>query len=157
MSRRSATPSPVLSEVLKLVRRRRGLSAVEVAERMALNIRTYRHFEAGKTLLNFPRIQAFALATDSDAHAILTAVMLEAPQFAIHTIDNKAMSVIMAGVRRFEERVGDGMARIEVTRFVATFRRAFDDLEAELAERDAEAERWLGGDETPPGSKDPGA
>lgn len=154
MSTPVAARSPVLSQALKLVRRGRGLSAAEVAERMSLNIRTYRHFEAGKTYLDFNRIQAFALATDSDPHAILAAVMLETPAFAVHAIDNKVMSVIMAGVRRFEERVGERMAKIEVSRFISAFRRAFDDLETDLALRDTEARRWLGGGAPSPARDD---
>lgn len=143
MSRAAPTKSPILSETLRLVRQRRGLSAVEVARRMAMNIRTFRHFEAGKTQLDFARIRAFADATDSDPYAILAAVMLETPAFAAHTIDNKIMTVIMAGVRRFEDRLGDRMARIEVSRLVAAFRKVFDGLEAELLEREAEAQAWL--------------
>lgn len=145
MSSRTPAKSPILSEALKLVRRRRGLSAVQVADRMGLNIRTYRHFEAGKTYLDFDRIRAFAHATDSDAHAILAAVMLETPDFAAHAIDNKVMSVIMAGVRRFEERLGARMAQIEVFRLVAAFRRTFDELETELLARERDAQAWLAG------------
>ncbi len=152
MSSSMSAKSPILSEALKLVRRRRGLSAVQVADRMDLNIRTYRHFEAGKTYLDFDRIRAFADATDSDAHAILAAVMLETPIFAVHAIDNKVMGVIMAGVRRFEERLGDRMAQIEVFRLVAAFRRTFDQLELELDAREGEAQRWLDGSETGAGS-----
>lgn len=74
--------------------------------------------------------------------------MLETPSFAVHTIDNKVMSVIMAGIRRFEARLGDRMAQIEVSRLVTAFRRTFDDLETELEARERENQQWLNGAET---------
>ena len=85
-----------LSETLKLVRQRRGLSASDVAQRMGMPLRTYHHFEGGYAQLDVERIRRFADATDSDPHAILTAVLLGAPAFAARTMDNKMMSVLIA-------------------------------------------------------------
>ncbi|WP_235528740.1 MULTISPECIES: helix-turn-helix transcriptional regulator [unclassified Phenylobacterium] len=132
-----------LSETLKLVRLRRGLKASEVARRMGLPLRTYHHFEGGRAHIDIERIRSFADATDSDAHAILTAVLIGAPDFAAHTMDNKLVSVLISGAQRFDERLGDRLTRIEVARFIAATRRMFDDLEADLSQRDDEARRWL--------------
>ena len=132
-----------LSETLKLVRQRRGLSASDVAQRMGMPLRTYHHFEGGYAQLDVERIRRFADATDSDPHAILTAVLLGAPAFAARTMDNKMMSVLIAGAQRFDERLGDDIARIEVARFIAATRRMFDDLEAELSRSDQDARNWL--------------
>lgn len=134
-----------LSETLKLVRQRRGLSAKDVAQRMGLPLRTYHHFEGGCAHIDVERIQCFAQATDSDPHAILTAVLIGAPAFAARAMDNKMMSVLIAGAERFNERLGDDIARIEVARFIAAARRMFDDLEVELTHRNAEARAWLAG------------
>lgn len=89
------------------------------------------------------RIRCFAQATDSDAHAILTAVLIDAPAFAARTMDNKLLSVLIAGAQRFDERLGDDISRIEVARFIAATRRMFDELEADFAQRSDDARRWL--------------
>lgn len=132
-----------LSETLKLVRQRRGFTAKDVAQRMGLPLRTYHHFEGGRAHVDVERIQRFAEATDSDPHAILTAVLIGSPAFAARTMDNKMMSVLIAGAERFEGRLGDRLSRIEVARFIAATRRMFDALEADLSQRDEEARRWL--------------
>ncbi len=135
--------SAILSEALRLIRKRRGLRQVDVAKAMTLPIHTYQNFEAGRIHLDFEKIKAFATATESDPHAILTAVLIGSPAFAARTMDNKMVSVLISGAQRFDERLGDRLSRIEVARFIAATRRMFDDLEADLAERDEEARRWL--------------
>lgn len=132
-----------LKEALRAIRRRRGMSAREVAAAMGLALRTYQHFEAGRGQLNFERIKAFALATDSDPHAILTAVMIGTPAFALRCIDNKLASVLLVAVKRFDGRMGDAVSHFEVGRLISAFRKLFDDLEADLAVRDAEVRAWL--------------
>jgi hypothetical protein len=92
-----------------------------------------------------PRIQAFALATDSDPYGILLAMALRSPDLAIRSMDNKFISVMVVAIRRFDERLGDTLTQIEVGRLIATFRKAFDDLETDLISRAAEASDWLGG------------
>ena len=70
-------------------------------------------------------------------------MLIGAPAFAARTIENKMMAVLIAGVQRFDERLGDDIARIEVARLIAAARRLFDDLEAEVVQRDEEAWTWL--------------
>lgn len=143
----SPTPSPddvALAAALRMIRRRRGLRAEDVAKAMGLKLRTYQHFEAGQSPWNPDRLRRFALATDSDPMAILVAAVLQAPGLALHAMDNKLVSLLMAGLRRFDERLGDDLARIEVGRLIAAFRGVFAALEAGLAERDALTEQWLG-------------
>ena len=132
-----------------MIRRHRGLRQIDVAAAMGLPLRTYQHFEAGRTYLDFERIKAFALATDSDPHAILAAVMIGSPAFALRSTDNKLTSVLMTALRRFDERLGDDVARFEVGRLIAAFRRTFADLEADLAARDAQAKIWFDQDGMP--------
>lgn len=100
-------------------------------------------FESGRAHLDVERIKRFAEATDSDPYALLTAILIEVPAFAARTMDNKMMSVLIAGAQRFDERLGDSIARIEVARFIAAARRMFDELETELARHDADAHQWL--------------
>ena len=139
----STSKNMVLSQTLKLVRQRRGLKASEVARRMGLPLRTYSLFESGRTRLDVERIALFATVTDSDAHAILTAVAIGAPHFAARCMDNKLMAILIAGVQRFDERLGDDLARIEVARYIAAVRAMFDDLQASLARQDQDLAAWL--------------
>ncbi len=133
-----------LTEALRMIRRKRGLKVREVAAAMSLPLRTYQLFEAGQSHLDlFPRIRAFALATDSDPHSILVAMALGLPSLALHSLDNKFMSVLLLAARRFDERMGDRLSRLEVGRLISAFRRAFDELEADLLAREAEVDAWL--------------
>ena len=139
--------SAILSDALRLIRKRRGLRQVDVAKAMGLPIRTYQNFEAGQIHLDFEKVKAFAAATQSDPHAILAAVMIGSPAFALRSTENKLTSVLLTALKRFDERLGEDIARIEVSRLIKAFRKTFDDLENELAARDAQARDWLeGGD-----------
>lgn len=138
-----------LTTALRAIRQRRGLRARDVAQAMGLAPRTYQHFEAGRSQLNWARIREFAKATDSDAYAILAAVMIGSPDFAVRCMDNKLATVLLVGVRRFDARMGDAIALFEVSRLIAAFRKAFDDLEADLAARDAQSRAWMEGDDPP--------
>ncbi|WP_312166764.1 hypothetical protein [Phenylobacterium sp.] len=73
-------------------------------------------------------------------------MLIGAPAFAARTMDNKLLTVLIAGAQRFNERLGDDIARIEVARFIAATRRMFDDLEREFAQRSEDAKNWLGAD-----------
>ena len=156
MSALRAVPaeSAILSEALRLIRKHRGLRQIDVASAMGLPIRTYQNFEAGKIHLDFEKIVAFAAATDSDPHAILAAVMIGSPAFALRSTKNKLTSVLMTALQRFDERLGDDIARIEVGRLIKAFRKVFTDLETELAERDAQTRRWFDNGDTPASTSD---
>lgn len=144
-SQKVSAESAILAQALRLIRARRGLRQIDVAKAMGLAARTYQHFEAGRTHLDFEKIKRFAMVTNSDPNAIVVAVLIGSPAFALRSIDNKLTSVLMTALRRFDERVADDLARIEVGRLITAFRRTFADLESELAARDAEARDWLGG------------
>lgn len=145
-----------LRAVLRAIRRRRGLGPRDVALAMGLPLRTYQHFEAGPSQFNLDRIKAFAKATDSDPYAILAAMMIGSPAFAVRTIDNKLISVLVEGLRHFDERLGDAIARLEVGRLIAAFLKAFDDLEGELRAQDAQTRLWMdGAADAPPTTDEP--
>lgn len=149
MSQTGAPPTDTmtLTAVLRAIRRRRGLRVKDTAAAMGLALRTYQHFESGRSQLDFERIKAFALATDSDAYAILVAVLIGSPEFAVRCMDNKLASALIVAVKRFDERVGDAIPRLEVGRSIAAFRKMFDDLESDLRTRDEQSRAWLeGGD-----------
>ncbi|WP_421931839.1 helix-turn-helix domain-containing protein [Phenylobacterium sp.] len=148
--------SAILSQTLRLIRRRRGLRQIDVAKAMGLAPRTYQHFEAGRTHLDFEKIKSFAAATNADPNAIVVAVLIGSPAFALRSIDNKLTSALMTALRRFDDRVADDIARIEVGRLIAAFRRIFTDLETDLAARDALADSWLNPNPPPNSTPDGG-
>ncbi|WP_374346561.1 helix-turn-helix domain-containing protein [Phenylobacterium sp.] len=139
--------SKILTAALRAIRRRKGLRVKDAAAAMGLPLRTYQHFESGRSQLDFDRIKAFARVTDSDPYAILAAVLIGSPAFAVRCMDNKLASVLVVAVKRFDERVGDAIPHIEVGRLIAAFRKMFDDLETDLQDRDDQARAWLEGDE----------
>ena len=105
-----------LSETLKLVRQRRGLSASDVAQRMGMPLRTYHHFEGGYAQLDVERIRRFADATDSDPHAIIAALALGSPEFAVRCMDNKLATILTIVLQEFDEETGDAIADLDAGR-----------------------------------------
>src|SRR5580698_2942764 len=97
---------PRLATVLRAVRKARGLSAAQMAERMGMDRRNYGNFEAGRGRLNLARLVVFAQATDSDAWAILAAVLLDVPQLALGAIDNKMMVAFYILLAEFSAEFG---------------------------------------------------
>ena len=141
-------PSPpssagaVLSAALRLIRTRRGLSVLQVAEAMNMAPRTYQRFEAGVTRLNFDHIQRFARATRSDVHAILMAVAIRSPELAWRAADNQLGSVFAVTLERFNSAYGDRILDLDVRTVVAAITEMFDKL-GMAADATTEARKWL--------------
>lgn len=154
------SPNTVLSASLRLIRSHRRLRAVEVAQAMNMALRSYEHFEAGAGRINLARIHRFAEVTDSDPHAIIAALSLGSPAFALRAVDNKLATILMVVLQEFDEEVGDAMADLDARTIINTFTRAFRDLAGLAVTRDAHAEAWLEerrGRLVAPGSEDPPA
>lgn len=133
----------LLSKILRLVREERRLTAVEVAEKMGMPVRSYRSFEAGKGALTLEKIRQFAEATESDAMGIVASLIFGSPDMALRCIDNKAATVLAAAFRSFGEKVGDQMAVIDAGTLIRAFDQTFLDLAEHLKRRDKTTERWL--------------
>lgn len=102
-----------LARLLKALRRRRGLTASEVARRMGMKQRTYELFEAGGGALRLERVQKFADATGSDPYAILMALAFEDEELALRCADNKLMTAIMMSVQDFSRDAGADLSRLD--------------------------------------------
>lgn len=128
----------LLSTILRGLRRRRGLKAPEVARRMGMPLRSYQHFEGGhEKNPSLERITAFAEATDSDPYAILMALQFGAPDFALHSADNKLMLVFQVALEQFHRRVGGQVERLDAATLLAAFDGMFEAVAAEAGRRDA--------------------
>lgn len=142
-SSEQARDGQVLSESLKSIRRLRDVSAVEVSDRMNVSLRTYQDFEAGRGRLNEDYVHRFARATNSDPHAILHAVKIGSPLFAVWCADNKFLTVFEIELQRFDERMGERIRSLEPRELIVAISAMFEALELESRNREADAQSWL--------------
>lgn len=148
LSERQAT----LPLILKAIRRRRGLRAAEVARAMGLPLRTFQRFESGETGLDLDRIQQFADAVNADGWAIVLAIDMGSVDFALRCLDNKAASVLLVALQRFNTKAGPAIERLDPRTIITVFTKAFEELTAKARADEAYLEQWmfdpsLGGDE----------
>ena len=135
--------SETLSAALRLIRAHRRMRASDVARGMNMALRSYEHFEAGGGRINIERIHRFAEVTDSDPHAILTALALGSPGFALRCADNKLATILAVALQEFDEEVGDTITELESLTIINTFTKALRELAAQSVRREAAAEAWL--------------
>ena len=132
----------VLSAALKAVRRDRGMSTREVAAAMNMLHRTYQRFESGTTRFNLDHIHRFAKATSSDPHAFLVAVAIGSSRYARNTADNMLSTILIIGVQKLEEALGDRIANLDTRTLVSTVSAMFDTLVEQALKTDP-TQDWL--------------
>ena len=137
--------SAVLSRAFRAIRRKRGLTASEVARRMNMPQRSYELFEAGGGRLSFSRILAFAEATDCDPFALALAGPFGSADFALHCADTKLAMIMMMSLQEFSEDRGSEISFLEPPNIIAAFRRLFKDLGGKLDDNEAFLAKWLDG------------
>ena len=135
--------SETLSAALRLIRTHRRMKTAEIAQAMGMALRSYEHFESGGGRVNLERIHRFAEATDSDAYAILAALALGSPEFALRTADNKLMTILMVALQEFDAEVGDVLGELDARTIINTFTKALKDLALQSVRRDSAANAWL--------------
>jgi len=140
---KSDTPNAVLSAALRLIRAERRMRAADVARDMNMALRSYEHFESGAGRINIERVHRFAEVTDSDPHAILAALALGSPEFALRCIDNKLATILVVVLQEFDEEIGDGIAELDARTIINTFTKSMRDLAFQSVCRDSLAEAWL--------------
>jgi hypothetical protein len=109
---------------------------------MKMPLRSYQHFEAGGSRLNVDQLFEFAAATGSDPIALFKAVILDAPDLAIRSADNKLVSAMTHELEAFNESAGDSIKTLRSHTIVRVFRQAFDTLEAEALRPDPTVQ-WI--------------
>jgi transcriptional regulator with XRE-family HTH domain len=139
-----------LAQALKAVRRRRGLRPAEAARRMDMPLRSFEYFESGRGRLNVERIHAFAAALDADPLAILTALDIDSPAFAVRCADNKLMTILTGCLEDFDAAAKDDIAQLGPQVLIQAFTRLFAALAAEARARKTLVSRWRS-DGDPPG------
>jgi hypothetical protein len=132
-----------LAQALKAVRRRRGLRPADVARLMGMPLRSYEHFEAGRGRLNRERVHQFASVLDADPYAILTAVEIGSPEFAVRCADNKLATIVTMALQDFDLAAGDAIAQLDAQTLTSGFERVLGSLAELAAERAGLAGAWL--------------
>ena len=121
-----------LSQALKALRRRRGLTIPQMAKAMGMAVRSYEHFESGRPQLNIDRVHKAAEVLEADPYALLAAVDMGCPAFAVRCAGNQMMALIMFAAQDFNLAVGDDILLLDPATLMQHFERVFDAL-AEVA------------------------
>jgi transcriptional regulator with XRE-family HTH domain len=132
-----------LSSLLKAIRRRRGLTVQQMADRMGMKKRSYERFEAGEGLLKEDRIFRYAQATDSDPFAFVAEVRYHDPGFALACIDNKLAMLMVAHARDLFRTHGPDLRDLHPQMIVEAMNAAMAALRADLDQARGAASRWL--------------
>lgn len=127
-----AKAAQALRATLRSVRQARRMRTHDVAGRMGMPLRTYEHFEAGDTQFDLTKVQAFARATDADVASIISSLLIEAPAFAVRTMDNKLMELVLTALKDFNVDVGDRIAALEGAVILSVMNQAFAALREHL-------------------------
>lgn len=148
MSRVSLEPQndgDLRSAALKLVRRHSGLSTREVATGMHVPLRTYEHFEAGQGRLNLDYVHRFCRVTDSDPYALLLAMSIGSPAFAVRAADNKFMNIFTILLQAADTKMGDRLRELDARTLITIMGEMFDRLRDAADQRAQAAEAFLEG------------
>jgi transcriptional regulator with XRE-family HTH domain len=132
-----------LSRILKALRRLRGLRPIDVANAMKMKPRSYEYFESGKARLNVDRVHQVAKILNADPYAILAAIDIGSPAFALRTVENKMGTLWLMALLEFDATVQDDIARLPSSVLIVSFTKMFDELLFLARERDASAEDWM--------------
>jgi transcriptional regulator with XRE-family HTH domain len=132
-----------LSRILKALRRLRGMRPIDVANAMRMKLRSYEYFESGRARLNVDRVHQVAKVLNADPYAILAAIDIGSPAFALRTIDNKMGTLWLMALLEFDATAQDDIARLAPSVLIAGFTKMFDELLYLARERDLSAEDWM--------------
>jgi transcriptional regulator with XRE-family HTH domain len=132
----------VLSQALKAIRKFRGMTPKETARAMHMASRTYQRFEAGDTRVNLDYVYRFAAATRSDPQAILDAMSIGSPAYALRACDNQMSTILTVGVKNFNDLMGDRIQAFDSRAIAEAVIRMFEDLAGTLGGDDPAAD-WL--------------
>jgi len=126
-----------ISRVIREVRRARGMTLDQASAAMDMPRRSYQYFESGRARFDFAVVARFAAALNADPFAIVFAVQIASPAFAVRVADNRFMALLMSAVAVFDEEAGDAAAALDARYLQACFRAMASDLASEARARGA--------------------
>ena len=134
-----------LSQALKALRRRRGMKPADVAREMRMPLRSYEYFEAVQGRVNLDRIHQFASVLNVDPYAILMAMEIGSPEFAVRCADNKLATIITMVLQEFDAATGDALVQLDPHTLTASLTRLTTSLSELAHQRAAASSAWLSG------------
>ncbi|RZF60854.1 XRE family transcriptional regulator [Sphingomonas populi] len=133
----------ILTQSLRAIRKKRGMTASDIAAALEMPLRTYQEFESGRGPLTHERLFAFAEATDSDPYALLLGAIFAQADLAIDCADTKFCMIMMIYFEEFaRERCGD-IAYLDPPNLAGGFDRLFKDFGVLLDDRERFLQNWL--------------
>lgn len=138
----------------------RGVSVPDMAKAMSISRRTYENFENGKGRLNVARVHQFAALLNADPYAILDALEIRSPEFALRCANNKMMMIHIMALEAFDAKAQDLIVGLDALDLMKRYTDFYDSL-VELGREQDEvvsswrAERAAGEAQTPPDADGP--
>ena len=137
--------SGVLTQSLRAIRKKRGLTAAQVASGMGMRLRTYEEFEGGRGPQTTDRIFAFADVADCDPFAIILGAIFGLTDFALDCADTKLCLIMMMHLEEFAGREAGDINYLEPPHLIGGFARLFKEFSGKLEEREKFLQNWLDG------------
>lgn len=133
----------IVTNALRAIRKKRGLTASDLAAALGLPLRTYQEFESGRGPRTRERLFAFAEATDSDPFALLLAPIFGLPDLALDCADTKLCMIMLMYFEDFARERRSDIVYLDPPNLAGGFDRLFKDLGAKLDDREAFLQKWL--------------
>lgn len=134
----------LLSKILKMLRKERGMSAEEVAAAMDdMPIRTYSDFERGTRAYDFNKVRLFAKATNTDANAIHLGVQYNWPELPLLLMDNKMTTAFFVLTQDLHKEFGSRLSRVPAALWVAGFRHIEEQIRKHFERQDASIDEYI--------------
>lgn len=138
-----ARQARLLSRILKLIRKERRMTALEVATGMDVSLRTYQDFEGGARGYDFNKIRLFAKATSSDASAIHLGVQYNWPDLPLLLMDNKLATAFYVLTRELHVEFGERLALVPAGLWVAASRHIAGEIRRFFERHDASVDEFI--------------
>ena len=133
----------IVSQAMRAIRKKRGLSIADVADAMGMRPRTFEEFESGRGPITHERLFAFADATDSDPFALMLCAIFGGAALAVDSADTKLVMIMVMHLEDFVEREQGDIAFLEPLNIIGGFDWVFRDLSGKLQDRESFLQNWL--------------
>lgn len=133
----------ILTQSLRAIRKKRGMTASDIAAALEMPLRTYQEFESGRGPLTHKRLFAFAEATDCDPFALLLGAIFGQADLAIDCADTKFVMIMMIYFEDFARERGGDIAYLDPPNLAGGFDRLFKDFGVLLNDRERFLQNWL--------------
>jgi transcriptional regulator with XRE-family HTH domain len=135
--------SHVLAQAIKSVRLLRGRSTADLAKALGLSLRTYERWESGDAHLSFASVIRFAEVTDSDPIALVIAMIIRDPDFAVDAADNKLALMVVMTLADLHGVAGDKLRHLTKTEIRKHLQVVLQALGTSALQTSESADDWI--------------